>query len=150
MGLTVEFAVAATGDGAISYRWQKDGVNLNDGGHYSGTTTATLIISDADAGDEAGYRCVVTAGCGTATSDEAVLTLVAKVAPDLDQDCDVDADDFDLFATCASGQGIIHNGLPLCQMADFDDDNDVDQPDFAVFQRCLSGEKPAADPNCAS
>ncbi|HPD31363.1 MAG TPA: immunoglobulin domain-containing protein [Phycisphaerae bacterium] len=150
MGLTVEFAVAATGDGAISYRWQKDGVNLNDGGHYSGTTTATLIISDADAGDEAGYRCVVTAGCGTATSDEAVLTLVAKVAPDLDQDCDVDADDFDLFATCASGPGIIHNGLPLCQMADFDDDNDVDQPDFAVFQRCLRGPGTPADPNCAN
>lgn len=147
-GLAVQFTVAATGDGTISYQWQKDGVDLNDGGHYSGTATATLVISNVDTGDEAGYRCVVTAGCGTATSDEVALKLIPKVAPDLDQDCDVDVDDFDLFAACASGPGISQNGSPLCQVTDFDDDADVDQADFAVFQRCLSGAGVPADPNC--
>ncbi len=149
-GLTVQFAVAATGDGTISYQWQKDGVDLNDGGHYSGTVTATLVISNVDTGDEAGYRCVVTAGCGTATSDEVALALIPNVAPDLDQDCDVDVDDFNLFAACASGPGINHSGSPLCQSADFDDDNDVDQADFGVFQRCLSGPGVPADPNCGN
>lgn len=147
-GLSVQFTVTATGDGTISYQWQKDGVDLSEGGHYFGTATAILVVSNVDAGDEAGYRCVVTAGCGTVTSNEAALTLVPKVAPDLDQDCDVDVDDFELFAACASGPGISQNGSPLCQVTDFDADADVDQADFAVFQRCLSGGGVPADPNC--
>jgi len=148
-GVTVQFSIAATGDGEISYRWQKDGVDLSDGGHYSGTAAPTLVVSNVDLSDVAGYRCVVTAGCGTATSDEVAITLVPNVAADLDQDCDVDVDDFDLFAACASGAGVDHDGSPLCQTADFDDDVDVDQADFGVFQRCLSGSGVLADPNCA-
>ncbi len=147
-GTDAAFAVAANGLGMLSYRWQKNGVDLSDGGHYSGTATPTLTVSNADPGDAAGYRCVVMAGCGTATSDEVTLTLVPQVASDLDRDCDVDVDDFDLFAACASGPGVEHDGSPLCQAADFDDDVDVDQVDFGVFQRCLSGSGVPADPNC--
>ncbi len=80
-GGTTNFIVAATGDGALTYQWQKNQVNLSNGGHYSGCTTATLTISSADANDAANYRCVVTGGCGSGTSSEAALTISSCVPP---------------------------------------------------------------------
>jgi hypothetical protein len=74
-GYDAMFAVAATGDGALTYQWQKNTVNLSDGGHYSGCTTATLWVAAADTNDEANYRCVVTGVCGSANSNEAALSL---------------------------------------------------------------------------
>ena len=68
------------------------------------------------------------------------------VAPDLDGDCDVDADDFALFEACVSGPA-----LPLeagCTAPDFDLDVDVDMADFGEFQRCYGGANVPADPNC--
>ncbi len=76
-GGTVNFYVTATGSGVLTYQWQKNGVNLSNGGHYSGVTTATLTVTGADAGDAASYRCVVANNCGGATSGAAALTLGA-------------------------------------------------------------------------
>ena len=76
-GANATFSVAATGDGTITYQWQKNMANLSNGGHYSGVTTATLTITGADANDVANYRCVVTAGCGSSTSFQGALSLCA-------------------------------------------------------------------------
>jgi len=76
-GGTANFSVTATGDGTLTYQWQKNQSNLSNGGHYSGCTTATLTISTADSNDEANYRCVVTGGCGSANSNEASLTVTS-------------------------------------------------------------------------
>ena len=75
VGGTTNFTVAASGDGALTYQWQKNQTNLNNGGHYSGCTTATLTITGADASDAANYRCVVTGGCGASTSLQASLAV---------------------------------------------------------------------------
>ena len=74
-GATTTFTVAATGEGTISYRWRKDGANLNDGGHYFGVTTTTLTVSNVDADDVGLYRCAVTNEYGTTLSNEAMLSL---------------------------------------------------------------------------
>jgi hypothetical protein len=74
-GSSTNFTVAATGDGPLTYQWQKNQVNLADGGHYSGVTTPTLTISNADGSDAANYRCVVAGGCGSAVSAEASLAV---------------------------------------------------------------------------
>ncbi len=74
-GGTATFSVGATGRAPLTYQWQKNAVNLDEAGHYAGTTTATLTVSAADEDDVASYRCVVTGGCDTATSGEAVLAL---------------------------------------------------------------------------
>ena len=66
-------SVTATGDGVLTYQWQKNGSNLSNGGHYSGVTTATLTITRADPGDVAEYGCVVTGLCGSVTSAPAGL-----------------------------------------------------------------------------
>ena len=74
-GVTTSFTVGAGGSVPLSYRWQKNQVNLTNGGHYSGCTTATLTITSVDANDAASYRCAVTNAYGIVTSDAATLTV---------------------------------------------------------------------------
>ncbi len=82
-GGTAQFSVTATGGGTLTYQWQKNQSNLSNGGHYSGCTTATLTISNADTNDEANYRCVVTNEGGSTNSNEATLTVTSCSTPTL-------------------------------------------------------------------
>ncbi len=143
-GGTAQFGVLAAGDGTITYQWQKNGTDLADGGRYSGTTTETLTITGAAAEDRGNYRCVVAAGCGTATSQEAALTLGAGAA-DADDDCDVDLADFTAFQSCFNGPNR-PAAQPGCEASDFDADSDVDLADFTAFQACFNG--PNQPPAC--
>lgn len=77
------------------------------------------------------------------------IELDSTVAPDFDEDCDVDTDDYDHFETCASGPGIEQSD-PGCTAARLDNDSDVDQADFSIFQRCLSGPEVRPTPGCDS
>jgi hypothetical protein len=78
-GGTANFSVVANGSGTLFYRWQKNTVDLNNGGHYAGAMTSTLTITGANTNDVASYRCLVTNSFGSATSSNATLTL--GVAP---------------------------------------------------------------------
>lgn len=60
---------------------------------------------------------------------------------DLDDDGDVDRDDYELFFQCVTGPG----GGPVspeCQCADFDEDDDVDLVNFGSFQASFTGSPP--------
>jgi len=94
-GESAVFTVEATGTTPLSYQWQKNQVNLGDGGHYSGTNTNTLTITDADANDAADYRCLVTNTHGNATSNAATLEVSS---PPPDEGCFAN-NDFETFAT---------------------------------------------------
>ena len=75
-GSNVTFLVSATSLTPLSYRWQKNGTNLVDGGKVSGATTNTLRItgiSDSDAGT---YSVVLTNSDGRVTSSNATLTVI--------------------------------------------------------------------------
>ena len=74
-GATATFTVAATGTGTLLYRWQKDAVDLVDGGDVSGATSTTLQIANVDAADVGNYRCVVTDDITSINSNNAALTL---------------------------------------------------------------------------
>ncbi len=73
LGGSNSFTVVATGSGPVSYQWQKNQVNLVNGGHYSGCATPTLVIVNCDANDVASYRCVVANSYGTNISNPATL-----------------------------------------------------------------------------
>lgn len=73
-GETATFAIEATG-GNLSYQWQEstDGTSWTD---ISGATSATYTIeAAATAMDGHRYRCTVSNNAGSATSDEAILTV---------------------------------------------------------------------------
>jgi len=75
-GSTVSFNVIATGS-PLSYQWQKNDVNLSNGGNVSGTTTATLTLTGVSSADAASYTVMVSKGSGSVFSQAATLTVSA-------------------------------------------------------------------------
>ncbi|MCU0455231.1 MAG: DUF2341 domain-containing protein [Bacteroidales bacterium] len=81
VGCTATFQVVVSGTAPLTYRWQENSggsfVNISDGGIYSGSGTATLVLTGATtpmSGYQ--YRCVVTDTYGyTVTSNSATLTV---------------------------------------------------------------------------
>ena len=72
-GASAAFTVAASGNPAPTYQWQKGGVNI------SGATIATYTIASTVAGDAGNYAVVVTNSSGSATSTTATLTVSATL-----------------------------------------------------------------------
>ena len=68
-GGSVTFIVAASGTAPLSYQWQRDD------GDITGATSTSFAIDPVALTDAGDYRCVVTNDYGTATSNEAVLTV---------------------------------------------------------------------------
>ena len=73
-GSTAVFTVTATGAGTLFYQWQRNSVNLTNGGPYAGVGTSALAISAVDVTVLGDYRCVVTNLGGSTTSAAAALT----------------------------------------------------------------------------
>jgi hypothetical protein len=74
------FSVTANGAPLLNYQWLKNGAALSDGGNVLGSTTASLTVSSVSTSDAASYQCVITNGSGSATSQNAVLTVVVPAA----------------------------------------------------------------------
>jgi len=76
-GASVVIGVAATGAPPLTYRWQKNGTDLEESGRYAGVTTDTLSIPSVEPADAGNYRCVVSNPFGTVNSIEATLTVLS-------------------------------------------------------------------------
>jgi glucose/arabinose dehydrogenase len=71
-GQSATFTVAASGSTPLSFQWQRNQVNI------SGATSSSYTLSSAAFADNgAKFRCVVTNAFGSATSNEATLTVNA-------------------------------------------------------------------------
>ena len=75
LGRSVTFATVASGTGPLYYNWRRGATNLIDDGRTSGSTTATLTISNVIAADAAAYSVVVTNEAGSVASSNAVLSV---------------------------------------------------------------------------
>jgi hypothetical protein len=77
VGGSASFTVGATGGSPLSYQWQRYNTNLvNAVGKFSGATSATLTISNAQADDATTYTCVVTDLAGSVSSQAARLRVL--------------------------------------------------------------------------
>ncbi len=77
-GNNAVFTVVASGYN-ILYQWQENGVNISNGGVYSGATTATLTLTNPGlALSGRTYRCILTTTCGTSplNSTSVLLTII--------------------------------------------------------------------------
>ncbi len=74
-GSTVSFSVLAFGVTPFSYRWQKNGANMSDGGNVTGSGTTTLTISNVLSSDAASYALVISNAYGVITTTSATLTV---------------------------------------------------------------------------
>jgi hypothetical protein len=61
-GQNATFSVTASGTG-LSYRWQKNGVDLTDGGKYSNTGTSSMTVTGIASSETGLYRCKITSTC---------------------------------------------------------------------------------------
>jgi hypothetical protein len=75
-GETASFEATVTGAEPLSYQWQRNGVDLTEGGRFSGTRSNVLQISEVGTNDVGRYRVLVRNAKGRATSPEASLSLV--------------------------------------------------------------------------
>ncbi|HUW91734.1 MAG TPA: DUF2341 domain-containing protein, partial [Bacteroidales bacterium] len=81
VGDNASFSVSASGYN-LTYLWQEDGVNISDGGIYSGATTPILTLTDPGITKNGKlYRCVVSSSCGTSpvNSNTALLTIISRL-----------------------------------------------------------------------
>jgi glucose/arabinose dehydrogenase len=74
-GERVTFAVTADGSPPLRYQWQRNGTDIDGASSDSYALTAGPLDS------EARFRCIVRNGAGSATSREAVLTVVSGGGP---------------------------------------------------------------------
>ncbi|MGO8925643.1 MAG: immunoglobulin domain-containing protein [Limisphaerales bacterium] len=72
-GSVALFTAGVVGSSPISFQWQRDGTNLLDGGKFSGSATASLVVSNVQAGEMGGYSVVVSNTYGSVTSSNALL-----------------------------------------------------------------------------
>jgi len=77
-GEEARFNVIATGSAPFTYQWQKDGVDL------PGETASELILPNVqNADDDTRYRCIISNGDGSITSNEATLTVHPGTRPEI-------------------------------------------------------------------
>ncbi len=70
-GMSVTFTAAATGSPSPNFQWSKDGVAI------AGATSSTLTLAQVTASDFGSYTLTATNSAGTATSNPAMLTVLA-------------------------------------------------------------------------
>ena len=73
-GNTVTFSVTATGR-PLNYQWQKDGVNIVNGGNILGATSSSLVIANVAETDNGEYTVIVSNILNAVTSTIATLTV---------------------------------------------------------------------------
>ena len=80
-GTVAMFNVVALGDQPLTYQWQKNGVNLSNGGNISGVATSSLIISNLASSSGGAYSVVVSNAIFAVASSNALLTVLPFSAP---------------------------------------------------------------------
>ncbi len=127
-GATATLTSGGAGSLPRTFRWYRNGLELQDGGRVSGATTATLTIATTVVADSGSYTCRSANSCGSQVSAPAILTVGTPNPADLDLNGVVDGGDL----------GIMLGSWGTCSAcaADLDGDGTVGGADLGVL---LSG-----------
>ncbi|MDJ0840888.1 MAG: immunoglobulin domain-containing protein [Acidobacteriota bacterium] len=110
-GTSWTFEVAASGS-ALTYQWQKNGVNIN------GATNSTYILNNIVSANAGSYTCVVTGPCGSVSSNSASLVVTPgfSITSQPESTAICSGDDAS-FSVAVDGSGISYqwhlNGKPV-------------------------------------
>jgi glucose/arabinose dehydrogenase len=126
-GAPATFNVVASGSTPFSYQWQRNQVNI------SGATSSSYTISSAGMSDNgAKFRCVVTNAFGSATSNEATLTVQPPPILLTEQDSDS--------AIALASPGEFRDPFPLVDPFNLSSDNRTRVMFFAINLDLLPAE----------
>jgi hypothetical protein len=141
---SASFSIAATGESAVVYQWQRNGQPIANDPHYVGATTSSLSATGVDSTLAGAYRCIVTSTCGSAVTNDAQLIVLSA---DFDGDGDADQGDFGIFQPCI-GSSLLQQTGSSCVRMDLNDDNRVDGADVTAFLGCMKGAGVPMPPGC--
>ena len=82
-GEQVQFSVAASGGGTISFQWRKDGENI------AGATSSSLLVSSVELADGGTYDVIASNSVGSAASLTALLTINAETVASVELSWDI-------------------------------------------------------------
>lgn len=102
--LTMSADIRPSGPGTV-YRWQRDGVDIQNSSRVSGADTATLVISPAFAIDNGLYRCTAVISGQTLVTSEAIGAVRGSDAGALDVNKDGVVDVNDVLDTTEAATG---------------------------------------------
>lgn len=80
-GATTSFTLVAEGTQTITYQWRRNGLNLVNGGVYSGVNTSTLTLTGLTGANSGTYTLIATNSAGSVSSNEATLNVVTPPSP---------------------------------------------------------------------
>jgi Immunoglobulin domain/Immunoglobulin I-set domain len=75
VGQSTNISVTATGTPSLFYQWRTNGVNLANGGVYSGVNTNILLLTAVTTNNRGNYTVVVTNASGSVTSSVANVSV---------------------------------------------------------------------------
>lgn len=131
-GQPATFGVGAGGSTPLNYQWQRNQVNI------SGANSSSYTISSAAPGDNGvKFRCVVSNSFGTATSNEAALT-VQPLPPTLQTEQNTG------HAIAFDSVTMLRDPFPLTNTLNFSSDQHTRVMLFAVNLDLLPGENSSA------
>lgn len=81
-GSTANFRVVVAGAPPLTYQWQRDNVNLVNGGGISGATSSNLVLTVVQTSQAGNYRVIINGAAGVATSAVAVLSVFTPLPLD--------------------------------------------------------------------
>lgn len=121
----------------LTFQWRRNGQNLIDGGNVIGATSPSLSLSGVLLADAGQYDCVVTNGCGSATSNAVTLAVIGSIPGDGNGDGMADGLDIAGFvnALLSSPPG---SGAALCAY-DLNMDAAITTHDVPLFVNFLLG-----------
>lgn len=124
LGATAVLAVAAAGEGDLTYQWRFRGRAIDDAGHYSGSRTPMLTITDAQISIFGAYDVVVANPCSSVVSEAAFLFIDGRCPSDFNVDGVSNSQDFFDFLNA------FFAGAPA---ADLNHSGTVDSSDLSAF-----------------
>jgi uncharacterized repeat protein (TIGR03803 family) len=80
-GANVVLGVAVSGAPTLSYQWQLNATNINDGGNVAGSATRVLALTNVTASNDGTYSVTITNALGSVTSTGATLTVLPFAQP---------------------------------------------------------------------
>jgi len=108
---TQTLSVIATGDN-LSYQWRKSGVNISNNFTYSGTTTATLTLTNPSTAEAGSYDVIVTGTCSPAAISNPISVTVNPIVKPTVSITSSDSDNTFCSGTSVTYTAKINNGGP--------------------------------------
>ncbi|MCP4089630.1 MAG: hypothetical protein GY746_07535, partial [Gammaproteobacteria bacterium] len=146
---TPDYTAGTDVTSTLVYQWQEDGVDLSDGGIYSGTNTDELSISDVTGLGVNEYTLVVTHPDNVCLIERYSANLNSEICDNgIDDDGDglIDCEDGDCYLVSNTG-GTDTDGDGIDDNCDLDDDNDgiLDAVESRATNGGINGPIPAAN-----